>query len=416
MKTKESVTKTYHCIQMWKKLAIVLVSLMWITLMVSESLAATQPDQDEPTLRNGKFFTPEQGAAYMKEKLAEYPTRESWERNVPIIREEILKGMGMVPLPKRTPLKAEIRGKRVMDGYTIENVVFQSIPGYYVTCNLFRPTHAGPYAVVINPHGHGSAGRLRAGIEARAAAQARMGAIALTVDMVGTGESPVPTTRHRSSTAMKLQVWNVMRAIDFVLTLEGTDEDRIGVTGCSGGGTQTFMATALDDRIDVSAPVAMVSSWFFGGCLCESGLPIHKSKRHDINNVVIAAMAAPRPMILVSDGGDWTSNTPEVEFPFIKHIYELMGVPDRVENVHFPEGRHDYNADKRGAVYPFLAKHLKLDLSKVQDEQGNITEVWLAPFDREKCLVFDETHPMPEDALKTPEAIEEALSSLQIER
>ena len=84
-----------------------------------------------------------------------------------------------------------------------------------------------------------------------------------------------------------------------------------------------------------------------------------------------------------------------------------------MENVHFPEGRHDYNADKRAAVYPFLSKHLKLNLRAIQDAQGNITEEWLPPFDREKLLVFDEAHPVPEDALKTPEAIEETLRSLQ---
>ncbi len=389
--------------------------LMILTLTISVGNAVEQREEPDTNVRRGKFFTPEEAAAYMKDKLDEYPTRESWERDVPMIREEILKGMGMVPLPTRTLLKPEIRGKRVMDGYKVENAVFQSIPGYYVTCNLYRPSKPGPYAVVINPHGHGSAGRLRAGIDARASAQARMGAIALTVDMVGTGESPVPSRLHGTTTSMKLQVWNVMRAIDFVMSLEGADEDRIAVTGCSGGGTQTFVSTALDERIDVSAPVAMVSAWFFGGCRCESGLPIHKSDRHDINNVVIAALAAPRPMILVSDGGDWTSNTPEVEFPFVQHIYDLMGVADRVENVHFPEGRHDYNADKRGAVYPFLAKHLQLDLKAVQDAQGNITEEWLPSFDRESLLVFDEKNPVPEDALNTPEAIEEALRTLQIQ-
>jgi dienelactone hydrolase len=349
------------------------------------------------TLFRGECYTEAEGAAKLADFGKQYNSGDEWQARAEKIRRGMLRGMNLERLPTACDLKPIRHSQRKHDGYTVENVAFESLPGFWVTGNLYLPTNAkGPLPGILCPHGHLADNRMVEQTQKRCAALARMGAAVFAYDMVGYGES-TPVDHHHSET-LRLQTYNSMRAIDYLLSL-GVDPQRIGITGESGGGTQTFVLGAVDPRIAVAVPVVMVSAHFYGGCSCESGLPIHKGPDHETNNVEIAGCMAPKPLLLVSDGGDWTKQTPQVEFPHLQRIYELVGAPSTVENAHFANEGHDYGPSKRAAMYPFMAKHLKLDLAKIQNDQGTIDESFVVVHPREELLVFPADKPRPDYAV-----------------
>ncbi|SEI73345.1 Acetyl xylan esterase (AXE1) [Cyclobacterium xiamenense] len=378
-------------------------AILFSCLLVPFSAAVSQTEASD-MLCVGAHWTEEEGAAFLQTMREAYPSEKAWDRRAKAIRKQLLQGTGLTKMPKKTPLNPVLGEVRVYDGYKVQNVAFESLPGVYVTGSIYQPTDPeGKLPGILSPHGHwdqeGEVGRYRADAQKRFASMARMGALVVAYDAIGYGQQKELGWEHRADgEILKLQLWNSIRSVDFILSL-GADPERLAVTGASGGGTQSFLLAAVDDRIDVSAPVVMVSAHFFGGCVCESGMPIHRSKDFQTNNVEIAALVAPKPLLLVSVGGDWTKNTPEVEYPHLQYIYELKGKPEQVQNVHIPEDNHGYDAKKRQAVYPFLAKHLGLDLSKALHADGSLNEEKVVLEPQQALYPFDAGNPFPEDGI-----------------
>lgn len=310
----------------------------------------------------------------MRMTMPTYATKGAWEKRAAFLREHVRVSCGLLPEPPRTPLKPHISGKLERDGYTVEKAYFESRPGFYCCGNLYRPfdgaqgkprDRKAPFPAVASPHGHWGEGRLAEAVIARCISLARLGYVVFSYDMVGYNDSGKQVGKHRGVfttphnelwglSMMHLQSWNTIRAIDFLQSLADVDPRRIGLTGCSGGGTQTFMVMGIEDRVTAAAPVCMVSGIMQGGCECENAPLL----RIETNNIEIAALMAPRPLIVPSVSGDWTKETPKVEYPSIRGVYELYGAAERVANTHIKSG-HGYPQPHRQAVYGFFDRWIR---------------------------------------------------------
>ncbi|MDH7568699.1 MAG: acetylxylan esterase, partial [Armatimonadota bacterium] len=297
--------------------------------------------------------------------LPRYETLDAWQARAAELRAHVLASTGLLPMPVRAPLNPRVWGTIEGDGYFVDKVTLETLPGFYLGGNLYRPKgKRGPFPGIANPHGHWRNGRLEhqelGSIPARCITFARMGCVAFAYDMVGrTDTDQVPHDYGGPREALwgisvaGLQLWNSIRVLDYLQSLPDVDPERLGCTGASGGGTQTFLLCAVDERVKVAAPVNMVSAHMQGGCLCENP----PNLRIDATNVEIAALMAPRPLLLVAATGDWTKNTLTEEFPFIQSIYRLMGAEERVGAQRF-DAPHNYNRASREAVYVWFAQWL----------------------------------------------------------
>ena len=351
--------------------------------------------------------------------LETYASRQAWMERASYIREHILTSTGLWPLPERTPLRVKFTSRVEVGGeYSVENVYFHSMPGFLVCGNLYRPLsrRSRTSPGVLCPHGHWPAGRLEnseaSSVPGRCIGLARRGFAAFSYDMVGYIDSD--QVSHRGLRGRRedlwgigilgVQLWNSIRAVDFLAQLPDVDARRLGCTGASGGGTQSFLLSAVDERIRAAAPVNMVSAFMQGGCACENQAHL----RLDINNVEIAAAMAPRPQLLVAATGDWTVNTPWHEFPAVKGIYELMNAADRVSACQIDAG-HNYNRESREQVYRFLSRWL---LSARAGSPGHRSERSFDVESEHALRVFGCGTPKP-SGLLDEEALTQALIARQ---
>lgn len=358
---------------------------------------------------------------------------EAWEKRKSRLKRHVQMSLGLWPMPAKCDLNAVIHGRIETDDYTIEKVYFESFPGFYVTGNLYRPkNHQGKTAGILCPHGHYRDGRFRetpqkeieamikrgeeklksnarSPLQARCAHLARMGCTVFHYDMLGYADSVQipysiahgfrdprphlnkpdaygffsPQAESHLQSIMGLQTWNSIRALDFLESLSEVDPSRIGVTGSSGGGTQTFILCAIDPRPSACFPAVMVSTGMQGGCTCENCCNL----RVGTGNVEIAALFAPKPMAL-SAADDWTKEMRAKGFPELSQLYEMLGKPENVrltETLQFP---HGYNQVARKAMYEWFNEHLELN-DDVNERESQF-------FSKQDLTVWNSEHPRPE--------------------
>ena len=325
-------------------------------------------------------------------------SRAEWDRRAEYVREHVLASAGLMPLPDRTPLNPVIFDELTRNDYVVSKVYFESLPGFFVTGNLYRPVGEGPFPAVLSPHGHWTYGRFEnsplVSGPGRAITLARQGFVVFSYDMIGYNDSrQLPHTfggprEHLWGLSLAgLQLWNSIRSLDFLESLAYVKRKAMGITGESGGGTQTFMLAAADARVAAAVPVNMISLHMQGGCLCENPPGL----RLDMTNVEIAATIAPRPLLMISATGDWTAETLEVEYPAVRALYALVGAEDRVKAVRFT-AEHNYNKDSREAMYGWMARWLKGTASA-----DRVPEPSFSPDALPALLVFH-GRPLPERA------------------
>ena len=318
----------------------------------------------------------EDGQRELNMLASKYNNRTEWEARKSALRSCMYEALQLSPMPPKPRSQPILANKRTMDGYTVENIAIETLPGLYVCGSIYEPLHSkGKIPVVLCPDGHWEHGRYRPDCQYRCATLARMGCMAVSYDLFAWGESLLQfkDEDHRRSLAETVQLLNGIRILDYMLSLKNADPARVAISGGSGGGTQTMMMTALDERITLSAPVVSLSCYMYGGCPCESGMPLQFCGG-STDNAEIAAMAAPRPMLVISDGKDWTDHVPQIEFPYLQKMYGYYGKNGDLENVHLPNDNHDFDISKRAPLYAFIGRHFGLNMALVKDASGAIDE------------------------------------------
>lgn len=366
---------------------------------------------------------------------------EVWNARARQVREQTLASLGLWPLPTRSPLGAVVHGRMERDDYTVERVFFESAPGFYVTGSLYRPKPGvgasgpdGKRAAVLCPHGHWPDGRFMnesdAGVkreldtgsevfaeaahsplQARCVHLARMGCVVFHYDMLGYADSVQigmevahtfktqrpemnapdgwglfsPRAEGWFQSVMGLQTWNSIRALDFLESLPDVDPRRLGVTGASGGGTQTFLLGAVDPRPAAVFPAVMVSTAMQGGCTCENASGL----RVGTGNIELAALFAPKPMMLTS-ADDWTREISTKGFPELQALWARLGAADQLALHDRTEFGHNFNAPSRAAMYAWFNRHLGLGLPA-----HALVEKDFRRLSREELTVWTADHPAP---------------------
>jgi cephalosporin-C deacetylase-like acetyl esterase len=316
-----------------------------------------------------------------REAVAALASRDDLERRRTWVRETVLGLIGGLP-SERTPLRARVTGRHEGPGFTVENVIFESLPGFPVTANLYRPAGAtGRLPALLASMGHGELGK--AG-ERLGPDLARHGFVVLQYDPLGQGErlqhydadlrvsrAGSSTDEHGQAAALaelvgesvaRYFVWDAVRGLDYLEGRPDVDPQRLGAIGCSGGGTVTTYLAALDERVKAAAVACYVTSWSAlltgpGPQEAEQSLAGFLAQPLDMGDYV--ALIAPRPLVIVSTEGDFFPlKGAETVYEEGKRLYGLLGAPDRITWSTSPGG-HGISPQGRVAVAEFFLRWLR---------------------------------------------------------
>ena len=337
-----------------------------------------EPDDASPriTIQPYEYYrrTPADGEKLLAWLSSLCDDRASWEQRRGQLLTEARAALGLEPFRRALTADPDIRlGRRIRhDGYATRNYALETLPGLYVCGTIYEPLTGGRHPLIVSPAGHWEGGRYRRDQQMRMATFARMGAVAVDMDIFGWGDSERQVGReaHTADYAMQIQVlWSVAVTEWMIASRRDIDTTRLASTGGSGGATHALLLALCDGRFAVLAPVVHLVSHFDGGCPCESRRPVTLAGGGSCMPELLAAVMAPRPTLVVSDGGDWTGTYPRLEYPFLQRIWGFYGAEAKIRNVHLPDERHDYGVNKRRAVYAFLAETLGLDLTAVDESR-----------------------------------------------
>ena len=337
---------------------------------------------------------------------------EDWTSRREAYRKQLLEMLGLDPFPAKTPLKDTVTGILERDGVIVERIHFQSMPGLYVTANLYRPSKQHtPLPAILYVCGHGGVRRDGVSLGNKTHYQhhgawfARNGYVCLTIDTIQLGEiegihhgtyrEKMWWWNNRGYSPAGVEAWNCLRSLDYLQTRDEVDGSRLGVTGRSGGGAYSWWIAAIDDRIKAAVPVAGITSLknhVVDGCVeghCDCMFMVN-TYRWDYP--MVAALVAPRPLLISNSDKDRI-------FPLdgvidvhsrVRTIYELYGASDHL-GLQITEGPHKDTQELRIHAFRWFNRFLRKDDALVKSVATPI-------FDPQELRVFSQ---LPDDEIVT---------------